>query len=49
MKTNILETILKLQSKGVKVHLTNDGILEFMKLMQELGFEDQESIIVNAG
>jgi hypothetical protein len=39
---NMIETILKLQSKGVKVHLTQEGVLEFMKLMQELGFEGEQ-------
>lgn len=38
-KNEMVKSLIELQKKGVKVHLTQEGVQHFLSLMKE-GFED---------
>lgn len=49
MKENMLKVLIGLRKSGVNVHLTEAGIQEFMRLMQDELDEDRVVTVENVG
>lgn len=47
-KNQLLNTLVELEKKGIKIYLTDKGYTEFLTLMQQ-GFNEKETQTENVG